>query len=128
MWADVARKSMRYADVVGYHVLQFWYSQIEALNRDIDNASDSTAEILHFFEVTNDLFGRLQVQIKANLKLAHRYAIMHTKLKNLLEKIRNEDATVMDINNYMIDVFPKLVSAINSNQRITDDKMSATTR
>lgn len=116
MWADLARKTMRFADVVGYHVLQYWYSQIEALNRDIGNASNPTAEILQFFNLTNDLIGRLQVHIRANFVLAHRYAIVHTKLKDLLEKVRNEDATVMDINNYMIDAFPKFVSAINSNQ------------
>lgn len=115
MWADVARKTMRFSDVVGYHTLQYWYSQIEAFNRDIGSISNPTTEILHFFEVTNDLLGRLQVHIKANPKLAHRYAITHAKLANLLEKVKNEDATVMDVSNYMIDAFPKFISAINSN-------------
>lgn len=116
VWADVARKTMRFSDVVGYHTLQYWFSQIEALNRDIGNASNPTAEILQFFNLANDMIGRLQVHIRANLKLAHRYAIIHTKLKDLLGKVRNEDATVMDVNNYMIDAFPKLMSAINSNK------------
>lgn len=116
VWADVARKTMRFSDVVGYHTLQYWFSQIEALNRDVGNASNPTAEILQFFNLANDMIGRLQVHIRANLKLAHRYAIIHTKLKDLLGKVRNEDATVMDVNNYMIDAFPKLMSAINSNK------------
>lgn len=107
---------MRFSDVVGYHTLQYWYSQIEAFNRNTGNDKNATAEILHFFEVTNDLIGRMQVHIKANLKLGHRYAITHTKLKNLLEKVRNEDATVMDVNNYMIDALPKFIAAINSNK------------
>lgn len=116
VWADVARKTMRFSDVVGYHVLQYWYSQIEAFNRDIEHTVNPTTAILKFFQVSNDLIGRLRVHIKGNLVLAHRYAITYTRLKKLLEKIQNEEATVMDVNNYLIDAYPKFISAINSNK------------
>lgn len=114
VWADIARKSMRFSDVIAYHVLRYWYTQIEALNRDVGTSSSPVTEILSFFHLTSELFGRLQVHIKVNFALAHRYAIIHTKLGHLLEKVRNEEATVMDVNNYMIDAFPKLLQALNS--------------
>lgn len=112
-WAGIARKSMSFSDPVGYHVLQYWFSAIEAFNRDMENATNAAA-ILNFFDVASDLIGRFQAHIKINLVLAHRYAITCTKLRDLLEKVKNEQATVMDVNNYMIDAYPKFITALNS--------------
>lgn len=104
---------MSLTDPAGYPLLQYWFSEIEAFNRNMVTTSNSAA-ILNFFNVANDLIGRLQSHIKKNVLLAHRYAITRTKLKHLLQKVRNEDSTVMDVNNYMIDAYPKFISALNS--------------
>lgn len=113
VWAGIARNSMRYSDPVGYHLLQYWFSEIEAFNRDMERASDSAA-ILNFLKETSNLFGRLQSHVKRNLPLAHRFAITHSKLEDLFEKISYEERTVMDVNNYLIDAYPKFISALNS--------------
>ena len=108
----MARNSIRFSDPVGYHLLQYWYSQIEAFNKDMENDINPDA-IFNFFNVASDFFGRLQSHIKRNLKLAHRFAITRTKLKNLIEKVKNEDSTVMDVNNYLIDAYSKFMTAMN---------------
>lgn len=112
MWADLAQQSIRYSDPVGYHLVQYWISEIDASNSDMENTSDPNP-ILKFFKTFAKMTGRLSTHINRNPALAHCFAIITRELGKLL-KVKKDENTLDTLNSYMIDTYPRIKSAMNS--------------